>query len=199
MKVPGTWRFIPTTQLITNKKADGGWPHQLLLQTTVSLRVFQLRPFFGQQAVHHQIHKAAVAHAAFLAQHAFAGKTQPLRDGATALVAGGAAVLCFAADEQLRRFRRLHGKGVLSKGLWAISRHPNYLGEIMFWFGLWFFAIGAGRNWWWTGVGAVAMLLMFLFVSIPWMERKILRTRPEYKDIVRSVSRLIPIPRKKGT
>ena len=110
----------------------------------------------------------------------------------TAVSAGGA-VLCFFADEQMRRHRR-SGGGVMTGGLWAFSRHPNYLGEIMFWFGLWFLAVGASPTLWWTGVGAFAMLAMFLFVSAPWMERKILKTRPEYADVVATVPVLLPVP-----
>ena len=49
--------------------------------------------------------------------------------------------------------------GVVScrSGLWARSRHPNYLGEVSTWWGLWLFALAAGLDWWWTVVGAAAI------------------------------------------
>ncbi|MDF1568796.1 MAG: DUF1295 domain-containing protein [Spirochaetaceae bacterium] len=106
----------------------------------------------------------------------------------------GGASLSFLADEQMRRFRHSETGGVMTAGLWGISRHPNYLGEIMFWFGLWFFAIGSSTILWWTGIGAVAMLLMFLFVSIPWMEERIKSKHPEFESVKRSVPILIPFP-----
>ena len=45
-------------------------------------------------------------------------------------------ILAFVADEQLRRYRE---EGKIREddqsGLWKISRHPNYLGEILTWWG----------------------------------------------------------------
>lgn len=112
------------------------------------------------------------------------------------LVSGGGALLCYIADEQMRDHRSSGKGGVLTSGLWSISRHPNYLGEIMFWFGLWFLAIGASPSLWWTGAGAIAMFLMFQFVSSPWMDRKILKTRPEYSAVIETIPLLIPVPGK---
>ena len=47
-----------------------------------------------------------------------------------------------SADSQLRAFRRKAGHGqVCDTGLWSLSRHPNYLGEWLFWLGLALFAL----------------------------------------------------------
>ena len=126
-----------------------------------------------------------------------------LRSGGDALnvfdIIGGAlslggAILCYVADEQMRRHRRSGRGGIMVFGLWSITRHPNYLGEIMFWFGLWFIALGVSLSFWWTGIGAVAMYLLFRLKSAPWMEEKIARTRPEYTDAVREIPMLVPMP-----
>lgn len=103
------------------------------------------------------------------------------------LVAGG----------QLRKFRQHKtGRGdIISNGLWARCRHPNYLGEIMFWFGMWMFGFGSGTGHLWTIAAPVSMLLMFLFISIPWMERKILATRPRYESYQKEVPILLPLLR----
>jgi steroid 5-alpha reductase family enzyme len=117
-------------------------------------------------------------------------------DGAGVVVTLGAVVLAFCADEQLRRFRtdpRNRG-AVIGGGLWAISRHPNYLGEVTTWWGLWLFALAADAGWWWTGVGALAITVMFVFVSIPWMERRMLDTRPGYAEYRAKTPRFLPRP-----
>ncbi len=123
------------------------------------------------------------------------GRSPGIWDILGVLVSAGGALLCYIADEQMRN-HRASGKGIMTTGLWSVSRHPNYLGEIMFWFGLWFLALGASPSLWWTGAGAIAMFLMFQFVSAPWMERKILKTRPEYAAVIDAIPLLIPIPGK---
>jgi steroid 5-alpha reductase family enzyme len=106
----------------------------------------------------------------------------------------GAIALAFGADEQMRRFRDDSGnKGrVMDAGLWAHSRHPNYLGEMATWWGLWLFALAAGVGWWWTGAGALAISAMFIFVSIPMMERRVMETRSGYAEYQGRTSMLLP-------
>jgi steroid 5-alpha reductase family enzyme/uncharacterized membrane protein YbaN (DUF454 family) len=115
-------------------------------------------------------------------------------DAVAALVTLGALVLAFFADDQLRTFRHeegSRGKSIRS-GLWVYSRHPNYLGEIATWWGLFFFAVAAGLQWWWTGVGALAITLMFVFVSVPMMERRACATREGYEEYRASTPMLVP-------
>ena len=45
-------------------------------------------------------------------------------------------------------------------------------------------------------VSPLMMTSLFLFISIPWMERKIIKTRPDYKGYQKRVSMLIPFFRK---
>ena len=110
-------------------------------------------------------------------------------------VAMGAIILAFVADEQLRRFRsRPHAAGLpLQEGLWRLSRHPNYLGEIMFWWGLYLVGLAGGARWWWTGIGAVCITLMFVWVSVPMMEARLLSTRVGYADYARRTPMLVPV------
>jgi steroid 5-alpha reductase family enzyme len=117
-------------------------------------------------------------------------------DLAGALIGLAGVFLSLLSDSQMRRFRRTGGGGIIHEGLWKISRHPNYLGEILFWVGLLFFALGASLSHIWTAMGTLAMVLMFRFASIPMMEEKILKTRPEYAKTIAAVPMLLPIPRK---
>jgi steroid 5-alpha reductase family enzyme len=100
------------------------------------------------------------------------------------------------ADEQLRRFRRSQPApdAICASGLWAWSRHPNYLGEILFWVSLALFGLAAGGFVWWAWLGATAMLAMFWFVSIPLKETRMLARRPAYAERQRRVATLLPRP-----
>lgn len=115
-------------------------------------------------------------------------------DALAALVAGGGIALEAAADRQLRRFlsSRRDPAAVLGEGLWALCRHPNYLGEILFWWGLWLFGLAADPAWAWTATGPVAITLLFVLVSAPWMDRRMLARHPAFAERMASVSALVP-------
>jgi steroid 5-alpha reductase family enzyme len=104
-------------------------------------------------------------------------------DAAAAAVTGGAVLIEAVADLQLRRFlsTRTDPAAVLERGLWAISRHPNYLGEVLFWWGLWLFGLAADPGWWWTIAGPLAITALFTFVSVPWMDRRMAERHPGWR------------------
>ncbi len=120
-------------------------------------------------------------------------------DGLGTAVTLGAIGLALVSDEQLRRFRGrpLSSGAVMRSGLWRYSRHPNYLGEIATWWGLWLFALAAGVRWWWTVAGAVAITLMFVFASVPLMERRLLASRAGYAGYRAETPMLVSWPRRK--
>lgn len=107
----------------------------------------------------------------------------------------GAAALALEtlADEQLRAFTlsKPPRDAVLQSGLWAYSRHPNYLGEIGFWWSLALFATAAGAAGWHL-VGAAAITLLFYGASIPMIEKRHAAKRPAYADYQRRVPMLVP-------
>ena len=114
-----------------------------------------------------------------------------------AFAVGCAAVtLELAADVQMHRFVAARRPGaVMDQGLWAWSRHPNYLGEIGFWLSLALFGVAAApAEAWWLFAGVALMVAMFLGASIPMMEKRSLQRRPQYQDVVDRVSRLLPRP-----
>jgi len=97
------------------------------------------------------------------------------------------------SDAQLHRFREAnpHQKGIIETGLWNYSRHPNYYGEILFWWGIFLFGNAyTGMNY--LILAPIAMTIMFWYASIPWIEIKILRTRPLYRDYQKRVHILFP-------
>lgn len=119
-----------------------------------------------------------------------------LLDLAGAALALGGTLLELVADEQLRRFRRASPApgAVLETGLWAWSRHPNYLGEILFWCGLAVLGLAAAGSRWWLPLGALAMGLMFWRASLPLVEERMLARRPRFAEVQSRVPLLIPRP-----
>lgn len=80
-----------------------------------------------------------------------------------------------SADDQLRYHlkTRQNENERLQTGLWVFLKYPNYMGEMAFWWGLYFFAIAVDRSLWWTVFGPASITLMFLFISIPMMKKRL--------------------------
>ena len=118
-----------------------------------------------------------------------------------ALVVGiGAVTVQWVSDEQMRAFRKgaLGNEAVMDKGLWAWSRHPNYFGEVAMWTSLFLFALSAGGlSLAWTGIGALSMLILFLFISIPMMDKKSVAKRPAFAEHIKNSSALMMWPPKR--
>jgi steroid 5-alpha reductase family enzyme len=103
------------------------------------------------------------------------------------------------ADFQLAAFRAdpaSKGK-VMDRGLWGWSRHPNYFGEALMWWG--YFAIGFGASHqWWLILSPVLMTFLLLQVSgVTLMEEGMDKRRPGYAEYRRQVSVFVPLPPKK--
>ncbi len=115
-------------------------------------------------------------------------------DAVAAIVTAGAIAIELLADEQLRAFVQKRQPGdTMDRGLWRYSRHPNYFGEISFWWGLWLFGVAARPgDWWWTLAGPLAITVMFVVVSIPMLDKRSLERRPAYAERMQHVSALIP-------
>ena len=105
-----------------------------------------------------------------------------------------AVLLEHVSDEQMHSFRSNPKNRTLTmnKGLWKYSRHPNYLGEILFWFGLFGFSLSQSLENIWLIVCPLSMLIMFIFASIPMMDNRSLQRRPEYEEYMKKTPALIP-------
>jgi steroid 5-alpha reductase family enzyme len=124
---------------------------------------------------------------------------QPLGwlDMVAAGVTFGAVGIEAVADSQLRRFLRSPRpeRSLLESGLWALCRHPNYAGEILFWWGLYLFGLSAAPSMWWAIVGPIAMTALFLGISIPMIDRHMLQRYPAYQGRMRRSFALLPWPK----
>ena len=80
----------------------------------------------------------------------------------------------------------------MNKGLWRYSRHPNYFGESLVWWGIWSVAwsVPAGM---FAIISPVLITFLLLRVSgVRLMERNISERRPEYREYIQSTSAFIP-------
>ena len=128
--------------------------------------------------------------------------TSPLPMGAVEWIGAGimlaATVIEATADQQLLHFVQNNDDPdrYIQEGLWAWSRHPNYFGEVSLWWGLAIMGYGATGSWW-TFLGAISMSSLFLFISIPLMETRMLKKRPHYAEHIKKVSALVLWPPRK--
>lgn len=127
---------------------------------------------------------------------AIASSTGPLNglDIMASLAMASAILLEMMADAQLWRHRQSAGsqRSALTSGLWQFSQHPNYLGEMLFWWSVWLFGIAASTASWWTVTGALAMTGLFVFISVPMMLARKRSRIPEYDRQVRGIPVLFP-------
>jgi steroid 5-alpha reductase family enzyme len=96
-------------------------------------------------------------------------------------------------DLQLARFKAdpANADGVLDTGLWRLTRHPNYFGDFLVWWGIWIVAAESGA--WWTVIGPLLMTILLLRVSgVTMLERTIADRRPGYAEYVRRTSTFFP-------
>jgi len=77
-------------------------------------------------------------------------------------------------DWQLLRFKRdpANQGAIMTTGLWRLTRHPNYFGEVVLWWGVFLVTLGAPHGWW-ALVSPVTITFLLLRVSgIPMLEKK---------------------------
>ena len=106
----------------------------------------------------------------------------------------GAATLQLFADVQMHKYRKSGRKGLIRTGLWKNSRHPNYLGEILMWWGIAVQAVSVMPERWWLIAGAAANTVMFLTVSIPLADKR-QSQKPGYEEYRAETRSLLPIPK----
>lgn len=78
-----------------------------------------------------------------------------------------AATMQGISDFQMHRFGKNRTTPFIRAGLWKYSRHPNYLGEILMWWGVALSVISAAPSAWYLAAGALANTVLFFAVSIP--------------------------------
>ncbi|MBN1298706.1 MAG: DUF1295 domain-containing protein [Actinobacteria bacterium] len=113
-------------------------------------------------------------------------------------------VIQAVSDRQMDNFKKENYLNVskhIDRGVWKYSRHPNYFGEVFFWWGIWIMQLGYLRNFpvaknipvvLITIAGPLLMTLLFILISIPMMEKYIMMSKPSYKYYKKQVSMFLP-------
>ena len=97
------------------------------------------------------------------------------------------------ADYQKDRFKKdpENSGRPCRTGLWYYSRHPNYFGEMVFWWGLFLFSYGTSAMWW-SWIGPVAICFFLAKVSgVPLLTEQY-KKKPLYKEYLETTNTFIP-------
>jgi steroid 5-alpha reductase family enzyme len=97
-------------------------------------------------------------------------------------------------DWQLARFKgdpTNKGK-VMNRGLWRYTRHPNYFGDALVWWGFFCFA-AATPGGWWTAYSPILMTLLLMRVSgVTLLEKRLQETKPAYREYAERTNAFFP-------
>lgn len=103
------------------------------------------------------------------------------------------------SDYELTKFKKEssnRGK-LLTTGLWSTTRHPNYFGEALSWWGIFLVSLNDTRNIWGI-IGPITITLLLLFVSgVPLLEKKY-KDRPDFIIYANKTAKFFPFIGKKG-
>ncbi|MBQ7907353.1 MAG: DUF1295 domain-containing protein [Clostridia bacterium] len=100
------------------------------------------------------------------------------------------------ADYQMQRYRKNKTSRFIRVGLWKYSRHPNYLGEILMWWGVGGACAIANPSMWFLLLGALINTMLFAFVSIPMAEKRQAK-KEGFLEYKKETNYLLPIKIKK--
>ena len=103
-------------------------------------------------------------------------------------------------DWQLARFKAdpANRGRVMNRGLWAYTRHPNYFGECLIWWGIYLIALSNFSLWWTVISPAVMTLVLLKMTGIALTEKTIVKNRPEYQNYMQTTSAFVPwFPKKR--
>jgi steroid 5-alpha reductase family enzyme len=108
-----------------------------------------------------------------------------------------AATLQLFADIQMQRYRKSnHDRSeIINVGLWKYSRHPNYLGEILMWWGVYVMMVSIYPQGWYYVIGALFNTFMFFFISIPMAEKRLATYKVNFETYKQETRMLFPFPK----
>ena len=82
---------------------------------------------------------------------------------------------------------------VMNRGLWRYTRHPNYFGDFMVWWGIYLVALSTGGASW-TVIAPIVMSTLLIRVSGKGLLEERMKDRPGYADYLARTSGFFPLP-----
>ena len=101
------------------------------------------------------------------------------------------------ADYQLSNFKgdKANDGKLMDRGLWYYSRHPNYFGDSLFWWGSFLFCFGFSYN----IISIISPVLMTFFLlrvsGVTMLERQIAKKKSGYQEYIETTSSFILLPK----
>ena len=128
----------------------------------------------------------------------YSGSDVSWLDWMASIIGISAVIIQIISDQQMYNFRKsIQEPQTIDTGLWYYSRHPNYFGEILFWFSLFIFSISAHSNAPWLFIGTMIMYALIAIGSVSMMDKRSLSRRPDFKNYMDSTSALFLNPFKR--
>jgi steroid 5-alpha reductase family enzyme len=116
------------------------------------------------------------------------------QDGLGVMLWGVGFVFEAVGDWQLAAFKSNpanQGK-VMDRGLWAYTRHPNYFGECLIWWGIFVIAWSTPNSWWTVLSLLIITSVLLKMTGIPLTEKTLMTRRPGYKEYIQRTNAIIP-------
>jgi steroid 5-alpha reductase family enzyme len=159
-------------------------------------RIYPLLNFLGIHLVPTVVVAVAMIPVFFFIGSIGVGDYQPSVMTIVAYVISFAAIIIeTVADLQMQQFKKIPSNDglVMTHGLWKNSRHPNYFGEILFWFSMFLIHFSAPTANPWLVFCPLTIFMLFQFVSIPLMDKRQVNSKPAYKEYMENTNALLPI------
>jgi steroid 5-alpha reductase family enzyme len=94
-------------------------------------------------------------------------------------------------DAQLSIFKKSNKNKIIESGLWKYTRHPNYFGEVLLWWGIWVMSLVNFQNLWGI-IGPLTIHYLILYVSgVPMLEKKY-EGNPDFENYKKRTNRFLP-------
>jgi steroid 5-alpha reductase family enzyme len=97
-------------------------------------------------------------------------------------------------DWQLAKFKAdpINKGRVMDRGLWSYTRHPNYFGEFLVWWGIYFITLSTPNSWWTVFSPVIVTAVLLKMTGIPLTEEGLVKNRPGYSEYIKRTSAFVP-------